>query len=226
MRHFFFIITGITLLAQLSCDSNTSEGKHHHEGHNHANHHMNKASFEDLVKNFESPERDEWQKPNEVIRFLGDLKNKTIVDIGAGTGYFEFKINEPSANIIAADADERFIKYLNDRVAKEKVSNISTRKAEYEKPPLKDGEADIVFMVDVYHHIESRKDYFSMVKKGLKSEGEMIIVDFKKGDFEHGPPDEMKIDPQTLINEMKLAGFNLVAEDTTLLKFQYLLKFK
>ena len=74
---------------------------------------MNKTSFEDLVKNFESADRNEWQKPDEVIRFLGDLKNKTIIDIGAGTGYFEFKMNEPSAKIIAADVDEQLTKTAN-----------------------------------------------------------------------------------------------------------------
>lgn len=80
-------------------------------------------------------------------------------------------------------------------------------------------------MVDVYHHIENRKDYFSLVKKGLKPNGEMVIVDFKKGDFEHGPPNEMKIHQLDIINEMKLSGFKLVTQDTTTLKYQYLLKF-
>jgi hypothetical protein len=54
----------------------------------------------------------------------------------------------------------------------------------------------------------------------------MVIVDFKKGDFDKGPQNEMKIHPQVVIDEMKLAGFNLVAQDTTTLKYQYLLKFK
>ena len=220
-----------SLIILLGCQSNSEHNHHeskegHEHKHGHANHHMNKTSFEDLVKNFESADRNEWQKPLEVIRFLGDLKNKTIIDIGAGTGYFEFKMDEPSAKIIAADVDDRFIKYLNDRITKEQSSNISARKAVYEKPPVSEKEADIVYMVDVYHHIENRKDYFSMVKKGLKPNGEMIIVDFKKGDFEQGPPDDMKIEIQTVINEMKLAGFNLVAQDTTTLKYQYMLKFK
>lgn len=220
-----------SLIILLGCQSNNEHNHHeskegHEHKHGHANHHMNKTSFEDLVKNFESADRNEWQKPDEVIRFLGDLKNKTIIDIGAGTGYFEFKMNEPSAKIIAADVDERFIKFIDERIVSEKKTNISSRKAEYEKPPVSEKEADIVFMVDVYHHIENRKDYFSMVKKGLKSNGEMIIVDFKKGDFEYGPPNDMKIEPQIVINEMKLAGFNLVAQDTTTLKYQYLLKFK
>ena len=225
----FTILSSLIIL--LGCQSNNEHNHHeskeeHEHKHGHANHHMNKTSFEDLVKNFESADRNEWQKPDEVIRFLGDLKNKTIIDIGAGTGYFEFKMNEPSAKIIAADVDERFIKYIDERIVSEKKTNISSRKAEYEKPPVTEQEADIVFMVDVYHHIENRKDYFSMVKKGLKPNGEMVIVDFKKGDFEHGPPNDMKIEPQIVINEMKLAGFNLVTQDTTTLKYQYLLKFK
>lgn len=225
------ITTISSLFFLLSCNSTQEHGHHESEkGHEHqqghANHHMNKTSFEDLVKNFESPDRNDWQKPLEVIKFLGDLKNKTIVDIGAGTGYFEFKMNEPTAKIIAADVDERFIGYLNDRILKEKVTNISARKAEYEKPPVSENEANIVFMVDVYHHIENRKDYFSSVKKGLKPNGEMIIVDFKKGDFEQGPPNEMKIHQQIVIDEMKLAGFDLVVQDTVTLKYQYLLKFK
>lgn len=225
------IAVACSLSLLLGCQSsgeNTHDGSKegHEHKHGHANHHMNKSSFEDLVKNFESPERDEWQKPQEVIKFLGDLKNKTVIDIGAGTGYFEFKMNEPSAKIIAADVDDRFIKYINDRITKERSVNISARKAEYEKPPVLEKEADVVFMVDVYHHIDNRKDYFSLVKKGLKPNGEMVIVDFKKGDFEHGPPNEMKIQPQIVIDEMKLAGFNLIAQDTSTLKYQYLLKFK
>jgi hypothetical protein len=64
-----------------------------------------------------------------------------------------------------------------------------------------------------------------MVKRGLKPNGEMVFVDFKKGDFEDGPPNEMKIHQQDIINEMKLSGFKLVSQDTTTLKYQYLLKF-
>lgn len=221
-------ITAIcSLFILLGC--NSSDEHTHHESdkeHGHANHHMHKSSFEDLVKNFEASDRDEWQKPQEVIKFLGDLKNKTIIDIGAGTGYFEFKITEPTAKIIATDADERFIKYINERIVKEKSTNIISRKAEYETPPVNQNEADIIYMIDVYHHIENRKDYFMAVKKGLKPNGEMVIVDFKKGDFEQGPPDEMKMPPQVVINEMKQAGFDLVAQDTVTLKYQYLLKFK
>lgn len=215
---------GILVIAN-SCSTKSNE--HDHDGEkDHANHHMNKTPFDELVKRFESSERDEWQRPEKVIEFLGDLKNKTIVDIGAGTGYFEFKINEPSAKIIAADVDARFIKYLNERITSEKKTNIFSRKAEFDKPPVTENEADVVFMVDVYHHIENRVDYFSKLKTSLKPNGELVIVDFKKGDFEHGPPDEMKLAPEQIITELAKAGFENTVIDTTTLQFQYLLKFK
>jgi len=217
----------MVLAILLSCSDNKSNHSKKHAGkHQHANHHMNKIPFEDLVKRFESPERDEWQKPEKVIAFLGELTNKTVIDIGAGTGYFEFKIKDTSARLIASDVDERFINYFNERIARIGVKHIVTRKAEYDKPPVNPNEADIVFMIDVYHHIENRDAYFSEVKKGLKAGGKLIIIDFKKGDFEQGPPDAMKIEANQVIEEMKLVGFKLVQEDEETLPYQYMLKFE
>jgi ubiquinone/menaquinone biosynthesis C-methylase UbiE len=211
----------------LSCSENGPYHPNKHKGeHQHANHHMNKTPFEDLVKRFESPDRDEWQRPASVIAFLGDLSNKTVIDIGAGTGYFEFKIKDSTAKLIAADVDERFINFMNERIASNGVKHISTRKAEYDKPPVNPNEADIVFMVDVYHHIENRKVYFAEVRKGLKAGGKLVIVDFKKGDFKQGPPDRMKLEAKQVIEEMKSAGFKLVEEDSETLSFQYMLKFE
>lgn len=223
------ILSSIVIFLFISCNQSKHTEKESHEHkhtHGNANHHMHKTPFADLVKNFESKERDEWQKPELVINFLGDLKNKTIIDIGAGTGYLEFKINEPTAKIIAADVDDRFIDYMNKRIESEKATNIKTRKAEYNIPPISAKEADIVFMIDVYHHIENRVGYFKLVKKGLKENGSLIIVDFKKGDFEHGPPNEMKIHQSDIIKEMKDAGLVIVEQDSTSLNYQYMLKFK
>lgn len=231
MKNNLIILTSILLAA---CNNHDMSNKHSHEHsdssqhqhhHGHANHHMNKRSFEELVDHFENPERETWQQPEKVIAFLGDLKNKTVIDIGAGTAYFESKMKEPSAKLIAADVDDRFIQYMNDRIKKENLTNLITRKAEYEKPPVNLSEADLVFMVDVYHHIENRIEYFKLVKAGLKPKGELVIIDFKKGDFEVGPPDEMKLHASQIISEMNEAGLKLTQADSTTLHYQYMLKF-
>ncbi|NJO92951.1 MAG: hypothetical protein HC831_31295 [Chloroflexia bacterium] len=76
---FLFFAISSTLIAQ-------------DEKHNKSNEHMNKTGFDNLVNHFDNPEREKWQKPDLVIDKLGDLSNKTIGDIGAGTGYFSFRL--------------------------------------------------------------------------------------------------------------------------------------
>ena len=82
-----------------ACQNNT----HHHS----ANKHMNESEFEELVERFEHRDRNQWQQPDKVLTSLGELNGKTIVDIGAGTGYFAFRLLEKGAKVIAVDIDER-----------------------------------------------------------------------------------------------------------------------
>lgn len=205
---------------------------HEHEEHEHGHHHgdanafMNESEFDELVQRFEDPEREKWQKPEVVIAFIGDLKGKTLVDIGAGTGYFAFKLADGAEKIIAADADARFIDYIENKNKDAKKNNLITRKAEYASAPLEANEADVVLLVNVYHHIEKRNDYFKAVHSKLREKGELIVVDFKKGDLPVGPPNAMKAGPNTAKAELEEAGFTFVQMDDASLEYQYLLKMK
>lgn len=209
----------------LSCNNNSEteqhehKHKHHHTDSNKSNVHMNKSSFEDLVQRFEDSTRIEWQKPNEVIALLGDVKGKTIMDIGAGTGYFAFRLAEKGANIIAADVDERFIDFIN----KKEVQNVTTRLVPYDSPKLAEAEVDAVIIIDTYHHIEARTKYFKQVLKGLKKDGQLMIVDFKKEETPHGPPVAHKISADDVVKELKESGFTTFDINKDLLPYQYVI---
>ena len=73
---------------------------------------MHKLSVEELAQRFEDPSRDAWQKPDQVIALLGDIKGKTVVDIGAGSGYFTFRLAEKGARVVAADVDDDFQNFI------------------------------------------------------------------------------------------------------------------
>lgn len=201
----------------------TSESSGH--AHGDANHHMNQRPFDDLVEHFESPERAAWQKPDSVIAFLGDLEGKTVMDIGSGTGYFSFRLARAGARVISADVDERFLNYIDQKKKKEGLTDaqIETRKVPYDSPELQEAEADLVFMVDVYHHIEQRPAYFSLVKKGLKPGGRLVVIDFFKEETPVGPPVEMKLEPEQIVKELKEAGFTDFMVNETLLPYQYII---
>ena len=83
-----------------------------------ANDYMLQTSQEKLANVFDSPERDNWQKPDEVIKFLGEIEDKTIVDVGSGSGYFSIRLALAGANVIAADVDPEFLQIIEKKQKK------------------------------------------------------------------------------------------------------------
>ena len=200
-------------------------GQEDHGHHNRANHHMNQADFESLTRRFESPERDAYQQPEKVLQYIGDVAGETIMDIGSGTGYFSFRLAEAGARVIAADVDERFQEYI--RTKKDRLgipdSSLSLRKIPYDDPLLKPGEVDKVITVNTYHHIGDRSDYFRKVRAGLKPGGALIVIDYFKKDLPVGPPKSMKIARETIVEELRAAGFAHIQTNDTLLEYQFII---
>jgi ubiquinone/menaquinone biosynthesis C-methylase UbiE len=201
--------------------------QHHHDhkkGHGtSANEYMHQSSMDDLVERFESPERDAYQMPEQVLNTLGDLKGKTIMDIGAGSGYFSVQLAKHAGQVIAADVSKEFQEFLKQRIKKENINNISLRLLPFDSPELKDGEVDMVFISNTYHHIDHRPRYFSMVKKGIKSGGSLVIIDYVKSDIPVGPPTEHKVSIDQIIAELKKAGFTTFDIDVNLLPYQFII---
>lgn len=186
---------------------------------------MQPQSFEEMVKALERPDRASWQKPEEVIAALGPVKGLKVMDIGCGTGYFSFRLQQAGANVIAADVDERFLAYVDSvRVARGIAEkNLQTRKLQPNDPGVEKREIDVAFIVNTYHHIEDRKAYFTKLKKGMKSTGYLVIIDFFKKDMPMGPPTSMKLSAEEIIRELSQAGFTKYKTDDKLLPFQYVL---
>ncbi len=241
MKKIGFLLLSIYTLSLMACNTQKSEKhqdndttkastkkqeKHAHKhAHGDANAYMNQSKFEELVVRFENPERLEWQKPQEVLKFLGEVKDKTIFDLGARTGYFSFLFAEKGAKVTAADIDERFLDFIKNKRDSLKIDEktLNTRKIPTDSPQLKDQEADLVFVNNVYHHIEQREQYFAKVLQGLKEKGRLVIIDFKNEETPHGPPLEMRIAPAQIEKELKAAGFTKISINQTVLPYQFIL---
>lgn len=212
-----------------AADSVQAKGSVHGNEKEHApgsaNEYMHQSEVKDLVARFESPERDAYQKPEKVIEFLGEISGKTIMDIGAGSGYFSVKLAREGARVIAADVNDEFQALLKERIKNEKVENLTTRKIPYDAPGLEREEVDMVLIVNTYHHIENRPDYFSKVKKGLKDNGQLVIIDFFDADIPVGPRHH-KISIDTVISELKEAGYTYFEVEVNLLPYQYIITSK
>jgi cyclopropane fatty-acyl-phospholipid synthase-like methyltransferase len=219
------IIISIVFFAFLSC--NKEKSHKHHKG-NEVNKQMHKTKVSDLIKRFESPERDAYQQPEKVLDYIGNVKLQKILDIGAGSGYFSVKLVKRGAFVIAGDVDEAFLAYMKKRIIKENIdtSLMEVRKLPYTSPALKKGEVDKVLIVNTYHHIENRVDYFAKVIDGLKENGELIVIDFFKKELPIGPKSDHKFSKEVVVKELKEAGFNSFEVNADLLKMQYIIRAK
>jgi len=202
--------------------------KNHTKSHgNEANNQMLKTSVLELIKRFESPERDAYQQPEKVLAYIGDVSNKTILDIGAGSGYFSIRLAKKGAHVIAGDVDDEFLNYIKKCVKKEQLDSlVEVRKLPYDSPALKDKEVEIALIVNTYHHIEDRSIYFAKVLKGLKQDGELIVIDFFKKKLPIGPSSDHKISREVVVDELKKAGFQNFVVNTDLLEMQFIIRAK
>ncbi len=180
------------------------------------------------IRSLEAPMRDAYQKPQEVVAALNIKAGEVIADIGAGSGYFTFRLAHAvgeTGRVYAVDVSPDMIVHLNRRIRDLKLDNVVTILSAPDDPLLADASVNRVFICDTWHHISGHAKYLALLKRMLKPGGQVIMIDFKKTKTPVGPPMEIRIDRDDLLREMEANGFQLAAEHT-FLEYQYFLVFK
>jgi ubiquinone/menaquinone biosynthesis C-methylase UbiE len=187
-----------------------------------------RESFDLRVRKYEDPQRQAWQDPKLVIEALGDLNGKVIADIGAGTGYFTFQMAVPAKKVIAIDIEQRFLNYIEDRKSemydRNLAQKIETRLTTPGNPSLAINEVDVVLMVNTIAYIQNRQKYLIVLKRGMNTDGQLIIVDYKPGKMPVGPDEASKVGANEIKQALKIAGFTIDKVDSQSLQYQYLIK--
>ena len=169
------------------------------------------GAIDSLLQNDEMGNRDRenWQKPQMVISRLGDLSDKTVADIGAGTGYFSMRLARKAQKVIAIDIEEEFLAYINRRISSTRDGsklNVETRLTVGDDPKLEPGEADLVLIVNTYPYIGNRVQYLRKVKAGMAEGGQLVVIDFKKHPLPVGPDVSSKLPHETV--QMEIIALN------------------
>jgi cyclopropane fatty-acyl-phospholipid synthase-like methyltransferase len=180
---------------------------------------------EHWAKYFDDPKRDEWQKPHEVIQALGLAPGAKVADIGSGTGYFSVRLAHfvPKGRVYAVDTEPGMVKYLADRAKREGLGNVTSVAGQAADPRLPE-QVDLILMVDVFHHLSNRDQYFRKLRSSLTPGGRIALIDFNEKS-PMGPPLAERIAPSRVRTEMSRAGYTLEAEHT-FLPDQYFLVFR
>jgi SAM-dependent methyltransferase len=174
---------------------------------------------------FDDPQRDEWQKPHQVIQALALEPDALVADIGAGTGYFSARLANRlrGGKVYAVDIEPDMVRYLSERAKREALANMVAVAGAPGDPRLP-AKVDLVLLVDVYHHIDERPRYLGKLRGSLKPGGRVAVIDFRL-DSPEGPPKEARIAPERVKSEMAKAGY-VLAKEHGFLPRQYFLVFE
>jgi len=183
------------------------------------------SGAEQWAKSFDDPKRDASQKPREVIDALALKPDSVIADIGSGTGYFAVRFARmvPKGRVYGVDIEPDMVKYLAERAERESLKNLNALMGTPTDPRLPE-KADLIVMVNVFHHIADRERYFRNLRGSLKPGGRIAIIDHSM-DSREGPPQSARIAPERVKAELKSAGYAFVQEHV-FLPAQYFLVFR
>lgn len=211
--------------------ASTAAPDHSHEGEHDEGRATCGERFDDVEKwqrIFDDPARAEWQKPTELIAALGIRPGMRVADVGAGTGFFLRYLSDAvgkSGKVVAVEVETNLVSHMKNRAKNEHLANVTVVLTPLDRLVLPERSLDVMMVVDSYHHIDRRIDYFRAAAATLAPKGRIAIVDWKPGKQPRGPRDENhKVAPEAVEREMVSAGYRLV-DAPDILPYQFVLVF-
>ena len=184
----------------------------------------------EYLDRLDRPERDQDQKPAQVVDALELKPGMHVADLGAGSGYFTRRFVEAvgeTGKVYVIDVEPKALKYVEEsliRMHRRFEAEFILARPDNPKIPLES--VDLIFVCDTYHHLEDRADYFRNVKTSLKPGGRIALIDFYHDERSGDPgfPKRHLVPREKVIEEMTTAGYRLAKEHRFLPK-QYFLEF-
>jgi ubiquinone/menaquinone biosynthesis C-methylase UbiE len=144
-----------------------------------------KPDVKGFIEKFESDDREVYAKRNEIVAALGLKPGMSVADVGAGTGLFTRLFADKvgkTGRIYAVDIAPRFLAHIAAEAKKRGQSQVVTVQASQLSTNLPRESVDVVFLCDVYHHLENPEKTLASIRQALKPEGRLVVIDFDRVD--------------------------------------------
>ncbi len=154
--------------------------------------------------------RDRVNEAEDVMDSADVRPGMTVADIGAGDGYYTVRLAQrvgAGGRVLAQDIIPEVIERLADRVARERLDNVSLKLGAVDDPRLPAASFDRVFMVHMYHEIGEPYAFLWRLRPALRAGGQVIVVDGDRAIADHGTPFRL------LVCEFEAVGYKLVSYD-------------
>jgi predicted methyltransferase len=163
-------------------------------------------------------ERDQWQRPSEVLQALDLKPGYAVVDLGCGSGYFTLKLSAPvgkNGRVLAEDIRRLPLAFLWIRTIQRGQHNINIVLGEPDDPHLPTQRVNSVLIANTYHEFTNSQAILGHVVQSLVSGGRLVVVDREPRAVDHGSSETAaehhEVSSEQVESELHHAGFEIVS---------------
>ena len=159
----------------------------------------------------ERDSREEEENTSLAIANLPISEDSKVADVGAGSGFYTFRIAEkvPEGKVYAVDIQKEALDYINNKAKDQKVDNIVTILGSEKSPNLPENTLDLVLMVDVYHELAFPEEMLQNIRRSLKPSGKLLLIEYRGEDPKVAIKPLHKMTVQQVKKELNANGFKL-----------------
>jgi ubiquinone/menaquinone biosynthesis C-methylase UbiE len=131
------------------------------------------------------PERETEEAPGAALDAIGIRKGSVVADIGAGAGYFTWRLAErvgPEGTVYANDIQPGMLELLKKNIAERGLHNVKTVLGKTDDPRLPAGKIDLILLVDVYHEFSEPRKMLRSMRESLAPGGRLVLLEYRRED--------------------------------------------
>ncbi len=131
------------------------------------------------------PERESEERPTRAVDALRLKSGMVIADVGAGSGYYTVRLARAvgrTGKVYATDLQPGMLDLIRAKMAREKLDNVTMVRGTPTDPNLPDATFDMILMVDVYHELSGPQAFVARLKRALKPDGRLVLIEFRGED--------------------------------------------
>ena len=172
------------------------------------------------------PEREEEENTTRLLKNMDIKPDDTIADIGAGSGYHVFKMATMANKglVYAVDIQDEMLAAINHRIETGKVNNVTAVKGSEKSVNLSENSVDKVLMVDVYHEFSYPIEMIASIKKALRANGKIYLIEYRGEDANVPIKKVHKMTQKQAVKELEAAGF-ILEKNSDNLPWQHCMEF-
>ena len=132
----------------------------------------------------ERPDRIGSERPDEVVKQMELKATDAVADIGAGTGYFTFRIARvvPQGRVYAVDIQPEMLQMIEARKKEVKLDNVVTVQGAESDTKLAPNSIDLALLVDAYHEFSYPREMMESIVRALRPGGRVLQLEYRAED--------------------------------------------